>query len=171
MANRKSITKDTMGELRQKLIDQRATKNFASRKSHTKKYALENGLLLPSGEVSVYDDNINWAAAIRGKYDVSFDTWSDIHWKSKTTVTRDLKNMTPEEFKTYKNVASRKCRFNAQLKLADVKLTDFLERAGYSEEYFFSDQYQDEHKVTTGSRTSVYNIEYWMDLIVDMMPE
>lgn len=171
MANRKSITNDTMGELRQKLINRRAKNNFASRKTHTKKYAQEHNLYLPDGETSVYGDNIDWTAAIRGKYNVDFDTWSDIHWKSKSTVTRDLKNMTPEEFKSYKNAASRKCRFNAQLKLADIKLADFLERAGYSEDFFFSDEYQNSHKVSEGSRTSVYNIEYWMDLIVDMMPE
>ena len=38
-------------------------------------------------------------------------------------------------------------------------------------DFFFSDEYQNSHKVSEGSRTSVYNIEYWMDLIVDMMPE
>ena len=69
-----TIKKSTIEALQQKLADKRAKKNFASRKTHTKKYAEKHNLFLPAGETSVYGDNIDWTAAIRGKYNVDFET-------------------------------------------------------------------------------------------------
>ncbi len=166
-----TIKKSSIEEIKQELANKRAGKNFASRKTNTKKFAIKHNLYLPLGEKSIYDDNIDWTAAIKQKYDTTFEVWSDIHWKSKKVSTRNLKDMTDEEYKSYKNAASRKCRFNAQLKITGVSLDDFLTHICVNEAKFFSDEYQDEHKVTKGNKVSVYNLEYWLDTIMEIMPE
>ena len=158
-----TIKLSTIEALQQKLADKRAKKNFASRKTHTKKYAEKHNLFLPAGETSVYGDNIDWTAAIRGKYNVDFDTWSNIHWSSKPVTTRNLKSMTEDELKTYKKIASRKSRFKSQLECADISLTDFLAHIEVDEDVFFSDEYQADNKVTKENRTSIYNLEYYIE--------
>ena len=166
-----TLGKSTIETIRQELADKRASKNFASRKTNTKKFAVKHNLLLPVGEKSVYDDNIDWTEAIKQKYDTTFEVWSDIHWKSKKVSTRNLNDMTSDEFKSYKNAASRKCRFNAQLKITGVDLPLFLTTIGKTEDEFFSDEYQAANKVQKGSKVSVYNLEYWLDTIMEIIPE
>jgi hypothetical protein len=169
MANSIVLNKQTIIALREKLVVGNQKKNFASRKANTKKYAIENNLLLPVGQSSHFDDNIDWCAAIKAKYDVSLEVWSDISWKSKKVITRDLKNMTDEQLKSYKNFASRKTRFNNQLKHSGVSLDKFLTKIAVTEDIFFSDQYQEDHKVTKDNKMSVYNLEYWIDTVVEIM--
>ena len=158
-----TIKKSSVASLQQKLADKRASKNFASRKTHTKTYAKDHNLYLPAGELSWNNDNLDWTAAIRGKYNTDFETWSNIHWKSKTTNVVNLKSMSDEELKTYKKVASRKSRFKSQLDCCEVDLDKFLLHIGVEESEFFSDEYQAENKVTKDNHTSIYNLEYYIN--------
>lgn len=158
-----SIKKSTFENLQSKLADKRAGKNFASRKTHTKSYAIEHNLYLPAGEISWNNDNLDWTAAIRGKYNTDFETWSDIHWKSKTTRVVNLKSMSEEELHEYKRIASRKSRMKSQLEICDVTVEQFLVHIGVNELEFFSDEYQAENKVQEGNKVSVYNLEYYIN--------
>jgi len=67
-----TIKKSSIEEIKQELANKRAGKNFASRKTNTKKFAIKHNLYLPLGEKSIYDDNIDWTAAIKQKYDTTF---------------------------------------------------------------------------------------------------
>jgi len=158
-----TLQNTTIAKLQKDLADKRASKNFASRKTHTKQYAVKHNLYLPSGEKSWNDDNLDWTQAILQKYDTDFETWSDIHWKSKTTNVVNLNSMTDDELKTYKKIASRKSRFKSQLECCDVKLDKFLVHIGVNELEFFSDEYQAANIVTKGNPKSIYNLEYYID--------
>jgi len=164
-----TITKNSLDAIRERLAETKAKHNFASRKTHTKTYAKTHNLFLPAGELSVYKDNIDWIAAIAGKYDTDFETWSNIYWSSKPSRTRGLKDMAPDDLAEYKRWHSRKSKFSSQLKLAEVELSAFLEKIDTTEDIFFADAYGVVYKEEHGTKASAYNLESWFGIIEQMI--
>jgi len=119
----------------------RLAKNFASRKTNTKKYAKEHGLFLKDNQTSAYANEqfeepieatrenkrvvisgpkvkfrIDWEEAIKQRYDgqATLEQWLDHKWKSKKIATRNLSSMSKEDESTYN------CWFSHRSKLKSV---------------------------------------------------
>ena len=119
----------------------RLAKNFASRKTNTKKFAKQHKLFLKDGQTSAYENElfeepieativnkrvvfsgpkvkfrIDWEKAIKQRYngEATLEQWLDHKWKSKKVTTRNLSAMSKEDESTYN------CWFSHRSKLKSV---------------------------------------------------
>jgi len=177
----KKLTKINLEKYNEQLKASKNAKRFASRKTHTKTYAIENKLFLKANQTSSFENKpfdikidgkyktvrIDWEAAVSGKYGVSIDEWKSLDFKSRKVSQRDIKNMSDAEWNEYNRFFSRKSKFNKVLQSVEVELADFLEAIESTEEVFFSDMYLDNYKQTNiangrKSTASPYDLSNWL---------
>jgi hypothetical protein len=121
---------------------ERLARNFASRKTNTKKFAKEHQLFLKDGQTSAFENElfeepieasrvnkrvvfsgpnvefrIDWEEAIKQRYNgqCSLEQWLDHTWKSKTVKSRNLSAMSKEDESTYNCWFSHKSKLKKEL--------------------------------------------------------
>jgi len=172
----------TQLKLQNKSTEQSKFKNvFASRKSHTKTYAIKKELFLNSDQVSSYENKefevevngilktvrIDWESAVLGKYNTSIEFWKSNKFKSQVKTDRNLKEMSTDEWNAYNREMSRKSKFKKQLKVVGLELTDFCEQVEIKESEFFTDKFLSDYKSKneTSNRKSdcsPYQLDSWL---------
>jgi hypothetical protein len=155
---------------------------FASRKSRTKSYAVENKLFLKANQTSQFENKvfeiktgensyksvrIDWEKAIKEVYNVSLAEWLSLDFKSQVKTVRNLSSMTQEEVDAYNREASRKSKMIKQLKTINMTFVDFLKQIEVDEDKFKSDEFLAEFKsqnVAEGRKVdcSPYQLSTWL---------